>query len=165
MPPPPPPPPPLFPTLASIAATSSGTKPLPPLLSNPNTHSDDARLVSLLIYNGHPFADHWEYFVESPWDADVGVVIQAAGDVRGGFWLEVKRGWDLRGEGRGSSVRRVPLAWVGKGWFEPMEGVFGDRDGVVVVEGHARCGFEKVLFEVPAPRKTLRAVEDTTKVS
>ena len=160
---PPPPPPPLFPASSSIATTSSTTNPpppLPPLASNPNSHPDDARLVSLLVYNGHPFADHWEYFIASPWDADVGVVIQAAGDVRGGFWLEVKRGWDLRGEGRGCSVRRVPLAWVGRGWFEPAEGVFGDRDGLMVVEGQAKCGFERVLFEVPAPGKTLRAVEE-----
>ena len=157
---PPPPPPPLFPASSSIPGTSSATKPLSPLASNPNPPPDDARLVSLLIYNGHPFADHWEYFVASPWDPDVGVVIQAAGDVRGGFWLEVKRGWDLRREGRGCSVRRVPLAWVGRGWFEPVEGVFGDENGVVVVEGQARCGFERALFEVPAPGKTLRAVEE-----
>lgn len=193
--PPPPPPnlPPPPPTLLNI--------PPPPTTTNhsrqanqpaepdvPATGPPNSLLVSLLIYNGWPFADHWEYFIATPYtpsgpsgdnnDDVVGVVIQAAGDVRAGFWLEAKRGWSLGlglgdRDGKGSRVswRRVPLGWVGGEWFEPVGRVFschhggdGDDDGdeeggrSVVVEKVARCEFERVLFRVPAPRKTLRAV-------
>ena len=34
----------------------------------------------------------------------------------------------------------------------------GDGDESLVVEGVPRCEFERVLFKVPAPEKTLRAV-------
>lgn len=41
-----------------------------------------------------------------------------------------------------------------------MRGVFErGRDGEVVVERVARCEFERVLFKVPAPEKTLRTVD------
>jgi hypothetical protein len=34
----------------------------------------------------------------------------------------------------------------------------GGEDTGLVVEGVPRCGFERVLFKVPAPEKTLRTV-------
>lgn len=57
------------------------------------------------------------------------------------------------------------MGWVRRELFEPVEGVFGGNDGgdgdvEEVVEGVARCEFERVLFRVPAPGKTLRAVGD-----
>jgi hypothetical protein len=74
-------------------------------------------------------------------------------------------------------ARRVPLAWVDARLFEvdgdghggdggeggPREGVqsvfHGSREGEVMVEGRPRCEFERMLFKVPAPGKTLRAVD------
>ncbi|KAG7289956.1 hypothetical protein NEMBOFW57_006334 [Staphylotrichum longicolle] len=90
----------------------------------PTTGPPNSLLVSLLIYNGWPFADHWEYFIAAPHtpggpsgdkDDVVGVVIQAAGDVRAGFWLEVKRGWSLGlelGDRDGRGSRRNCQTWV-----------------------------------------------------
>jgi hypothetical protein len=123
--------------------------------------------VSLLVYNGWPFADHWEYFVASPSDPNgsTGVVIQAAGDMREGFRLEVKRGWDLdaaEGNSDTSSRRpdeKIPLGWVVGECVSPCEEVFGVQEGGrggQVVEGEARCELERIMFKVPAPEKTLR---------
>ncbi|KAK4247879.1 hypothetical protein C7999DRAFT_14153 [Corynascus novoguineensis] len=205
-PPPPPPPPPPFSRPrkrdtqpSSSSSSSSSTLPptdpsnpqsapplasttLPAQVSTAGTASGGrprrgAVLVSLLVYNGYPFADHWEYFAASPADADAGVVVQAAGDVLGGFWLEVRRGWRVPSSSpspanfSGVGVpKRVPLAWVGEEFFladsDDSEGsgvVFkgGDNHGeekVVVVEREPRCEFERALFRVPAPEKTLRTV-------
>ncbi|KAH6641894.1 hypothetical protein F5144DRAFT_150278 [Chaetomium tenue] len=199
-PPPPPPPPPNPPTNLLPSTTNPNPNPIPPPPLPPRPPS--TTLVSLLIYNGHPFADHWEYFVASPslphthqeyGIRDSGTVIQAAGNVRQGFWLEVKRGWDLEAEvvGEGQAGRdggravwkRVGLGWVGLGYFEGVGESVGNgngygnadgggdlvegvkkvfergKDGEVVVEGVARCEFERALFKVPAPEKTLRTVD------
>jgi hypothetical protein len=41
-----------------------------------------------------------------------------------------------------------------------VRGVFdGGSHGAVVVERVPRCEFERILFKVPAPEKTLRAVD------
>jgi hypothetical protein len=41
-----------------------------------------------------------------------------------------------------------------------VRGVFeGGKIGEAVVEGMARCEFERMLFKVPAPEKTLRTVD------
>ncbi|KAL2136974.1 hypothetical protein VTI74DRAFT_11156 [Chaetomium olivicolor] len=175
-PPPPPPPPPksIFPP-ASPPSQLSSLKPIPEP-DIPATGPPGFVEISLLVYNGYPFANHWEYFVASPHDRDAGVVVQAAGDVRAGFWLEVKRGVNLRlAENR--VEERVRLGWVAADLFAGgssedgednlgMEVVFGlGKDGMVtkgevVVERTPRCEFEKMLFKVPAPEKTLRAVGD-----
>ncbi|KAL2193109.1 hypothetical protein P885DRAFT_81554 [Corynascus similis CBS 632.67] len=201
-PPPPPPPPPLShlrkgdtkPSSPSSSFTLPPADPsnpqsapplaptsLPPQVSTAGTAPGGrprrgAVLVSLLVYNGYPFADHWEYFAASPADADAGLAVQAAGDVLGGFWLEVRRGWRIPSSSPSSAnssgvgvPKRVPLAWVGEEFFladsEDSDGsgvVFkgGDNHGevVVVVEREPRCEFERALFRVPAPEKTLRAV-------
>jgi hypothetical protein len=155
--PPPPPPPPLpqpnFNQIPIIPASASTSKPTPPHLNIPPTPpTPNARLVSLLIYNGWPFADHWEYFIaSSPSNAnpaDIGTVITAAGNVRVGFNLEIKRGWDLGAEGN-KPDGRVGLGWVGGQYFE------GHDDG----KGLPGCEFERAVFRCPAPGKTLRSVE------
>ncbi|KAK3898096.1 hypothetical protein C8A05DRAFT_19265 [Staphylotrichum tortipilum] len=153
-PPPAPPPPTLFPpthqppTTTTATTTATTTLPTPPPI--PTTAPPNTLLVSLLVYNGWPFADHWEYFVSSPADPEVGVVVQAAGDVRGGFWLEVKRGWRVgMVADRGGGVRRVGLGWVGEEYFR------GDGDAGL----EKLCGFEGVLFRARAPGKTLRSVD------
>ncbi|KAK4104416.1 hypothetical protein N658DRAFT_463895 [Parathielavia hyrcaniae] len=158
-PPPPPPPPPAFPnpnlTQNSKKASNLSSNPVLSLPEVLQPGPPNSVLVSLLVYNGWPFADHWEYFVAAPWGSDFGVVVQAAGDVRAGFWLEAKRGLCLRGGG--SAPRRMPLAWVDGRLFDAD--VDAEENGGVVVEGTPRCEFERMLFKVPAPRKTLRAVD------
>ncbi|KAH6627260.1 hypothetical protein B0J18DRAFT_164345 [Chaetomium sp. MPI-SDFR-AT-0129] len=231
--PPPPPLPPqaIFPpsktTKPAAQSTLSSNNPqprnsIPPIV--PATGPPNSYLISLLIYNGYPFADHWEFHItpsspshntihsqtstvdpqqqHNPKSIDghsspgTGTIIQAAGDVASGFWIEIKRGWDMHRGDRGSrgSVgslpRTVPLGWVGGEWFV-LDGDYGDgdgddgeegvvtgesgdgnegvfqglfargSDGEVLVERKPRCAFERMVFEVPAPGKTLRAVEGT----
>lgn len=145
----------------------------------PATGPPNARLVSLLIHNGWPFADHWEYFIPdgtSPCsgDGDVGTVVQAAGNVRDGFWLEIQRRCHLAaglgdGTGRGSDlkdvdsskVKKVPLQWVPGRYFETdanteTETGEGEGDGEMPA-----CEFERALFRVPAPEKTLRSIDSS----
>lgn len=98
----------------------------------------------------------------------------------------MKRGWDfeagVHGDGRGV-WKRVGLGWVGLGYFDEgggsiggdegdgdadgdegsvgkVRGLFeGGKGGEAVVERMARCEFERMLFKVPAPEKTLRTVD------
>ncbi|KAK4113386.1 hypothetical protein N656DRAFT_823982 [Canariomyces notabilis] len=191
LPPPPPPSPPprrLAPAPAP-AVTQSPTlsltlNSLTPSTPPPNTPAN-ARLVQLLIYNGWPFADHWEYFIPDhsytssdagPVNPDFGTRIQAAGNVRDGFWLEVHRGWDLgcARDGNRPPDGRVGLAWVKGELFESFEGEGADGEGDGHGNGHgdergerraasereprARCRFEQIVLSVPAPERSLRAV-------
>ncbi|KAL2116119.1 hypothetical protein VTJ04DRAFT_10374 [Mycothermus thermophilus] len=197
--PPPPPPPPLpssFPNVPpppSISTTTTANPQLTrsqqqalPVPSIPATGPPNTLLLSLLVYNGYPFCDHWEYFIsaappappvaesestatspddESSHPSDVGTILQAKGNVRNGFVLEAKRGWDIsRPENRPD--RRVRLGWVDRGLLEPVEvSLFGkglgsgEGDPVVEENCEAICGFEKIVFRVPAPEKTLRDVD------
>ncbi|KAL2192158.1 hypothetical protein L209DRAFT_100012 [Thermothelomyces heterothallicus CBS 203.75] len=214
-PPPPPPPPPSFSIPGRPRKETDPSSGLPPATNSspptlegvPERGPPGTVLVSLLVYNGYPFADHWEYLAAPPAAADpdpssdsdphrstgaVGAVIQAAGDVRSGFWLEVRRGWRAEvgddhhhhppstssSAGVGVGVpRRVRLAWVPGEYFRAdadadadadVEAGGGSRkrtvfegreDGEVLVERQPRCEFERILFRVPAPEKTLRAVD------
>lgn len=125
-------------------------------LDVPVTGPSNSVLVSLLIYNGWPFADHWEYFVGSPNSPDVGVVVQAAGDVREGFWLEIKRGWDLSlFDGQRQVEKKVPLGWILQELVQPLDEVFR-KDAEPVIQQQPKCELERALFKVTAPEKTLR---------
>lgn len=170
-------PPPPFPTNFVRPRSTPSSK---PILTIPLTPpSPNSRLVFLLVYNGWPFADHWEYFIPSAPstnDTNIGTVIQAKGNVRDGFELEIRRAWDLNQEGCVPD-EKVGLGWVGEGLFEGLSsglkgearddgGERGDETGVgkgPVFE------FERYLFKVPAPEKTLRRVggegEDMGEVS
>ncbi|KAK4139012.1 hypothetical protein BT67DRAFT_438325 [Trichocladium antarcticum] len=162
---PPPLPPPPQPDFNPFPTPIPNSEPTAPQLTIPATPpTPNARLVSLLIYNGWPFADHWEYFVASPIQHDTGTIITAAGNVRVGFALEIKRQWDLRAEGS-QPDRRVALGWVGSRLFEDIaegggpggespEGGGGYEEGPGPV-----CAFERALFRCPAPEKTLRNVD------
>ncbi|KAL2132754.1 hypothetical protein VTI74DRAFT_3409 [Chaetomium olivicolor] len=133
-------------------SNSKGSKlaivpPPPPKIPSARADPPNTVLVSLLVYNGWPFADHWEYFAAAPWGSSGtfggwegrwGEGLQAAGAV-GGFWLEVQRGWSLlvdnysgstgggfgsigggggsRMEGERGKAKVVPLAWVSKDLF------------------------------------------------
>ncbi|KAL5688554.1 hypothetical protein EMGR_000714 [Emarellia grisea] len=91
-PPPPPPPPPL--SAGVVPAPASAPQPEPPTVAEQGPPG--AFLVELLIYNGHPFKDHWAYWVRSHTDKDLGVKIHATGDVRNGFEFEIKRSSNFR---------------------------------------------------------------------
>lgn len=91
-------------------------------------------------------------------------MITAAGNVRTGFTLEIKRAWDSSREGN-KPDGRVPLGWLGEQYFVQVGSGDGDGDGQGV--GGSRddeegplCQFERALFRVPAPEKTLRSVEE-----
>ncbi|KAK0714407.1 hypothetical protein B0T21DRAFT_375833 [Apiosordaria backusii] len=158
----PPPPPPPLPPPDLLQGPGSKHAPEPkasPNLNIPATGPPNSVPVSLLIYNGWPFANHWEYFIASPTHPNLGVVLQAAGNVKEGFWLEIKRGWDISLPGQKPN-QIVRLGWVTDELVEPPETVF--RVGQeTMIEQEPRCELEKMLFRVPAPEKTLRdAVDD-----
>jgi hypothetical protein len=185
-PPPPPPPPPPTSFQSPILSKSLKLNDLTPFTRPPDVPAN-ARLVQLLIYNGWPFADHWEYFIPDHSytssdtgpvnvNPDVGTRIQAAGNVRDGFWLEVHRGRNLGCTRDGSRPPngRVGLAWVKGELFESFEGEGADGKGDGHGNGHgdergersagsereprARCRFEQIVLSVPAPERSLRAV-------
>ncbi|TGO09660.1 hypothetical protein BTUL_0158g00240 [Botrytis tulipae] len=109
-PPPSPPPPPLPPiffkpfTPAKLPPTPS-----PPTLGSPNTF-----LIELLIYNGHPYKDHWAYFIRSPSHISIGVRLHATGDVRNGFRFEIQQEHNLYTT-EDIPTKRIPLQWVDGG--------------------------------------------------
>ncbi|KAK4201208.1 hypothetical protein QBC40DRAFT_62995 [Triangularia verruculosa] len=84
---PPPSPPPLPPPDLLQTPDSKHAPEQKPSISLyvPATGPPNSVSLSLLIYNGWPFANHWEYFIVSPIDPNIGVVMQAAGNVRKGF--------------------------------------------------------------------------------
>ncbi|KAK0666964.1 hypothetical protein QBC41DRAFT_229372 [Cercophora samala] len=159
--PPPPPPPPLPPPeLLQPPASKNAPQQKPsPDLNVPSTGPPNSVSLSLLVYNGWPFANHWEYFIASPTHPNVGVILQAAGNVKDGFWLEVKRGWDISLPGQ-KPDQILRLGWVPKSRVEPLGSVFRVGEDQVI-ELEPKSELEKTLFKVPAPDKTLRdAVDD-----
>ncbi|KAG2412997.1 hypothetical protein HFD88_010556 [Aspergillus terreus] len=132
---PPPPPPPLI-----AKNTASSSAPTPPEV-HPNV-PPGGFLVELLIYNGAPFKDHWAYFIHPSKRSELGVLMEAAGDVRNGFKIEIDRSHDLAAN---PPTKRIPLQWVG-------HELFGDDN--------PKPGFEASACKVEAPGKTLNAVDD-----
>ncbi|KAK5993518.1 hypothetical protein PT974_06950 [Cladobotryum mycophilum] len=147
--PPCPPPPPL---LQPIARTRTPPpRPEPPAVAS--TGPVGAFLVELLTYNGHPFKDHWAYFVRSHASPDIGVKIHATGSVANGFEFEVKRYHNLN-DTTDVPTKRIPLQWIDAGYF--------DQDamlnfGQAKIDNVPVCGFEASLYKVPAPEKTLNS--------
>lgn len=150
-PPPPPPPPPAFP---------SGSRPkTPPKLLVPNVGPRGALLLSLAIFNGRPFKDHWAYVVRRSNTDQKGIMIHAQGDVRNGFQFEIKRNIDFERTSRRPQL--VDLCWVDGAHFDQA---MWNR-GVYVTElpGRPRCNFETVLASVPAPGPSLNT--DTVRLA
>ena len=114
-----------------------------------------AFLVELLIYNGRPFKDYWAYFVRSHANPEIGVLINAAGDVRNGFQFEVKRSHDFNATG--NFPKRIPLQWVDAKYFDEKAML---NDGKRKVDHEPVCGFEASAHKAEAPKKSLNAVED-----
>ncbi|KAF4212692.1 hypothetical protein CNMCM8980_000785 [Aspergillus fumigatiaffinis] len=102
--PPPPPPPP-----SADRASTLTTVPHPPTVTARSPPR--AFLVELLIYNGHPFKDHWAYWVRSRVSPDLGVMIHATRDVRNRFKFKIKRSHDFRTT-QNPPTKRIPLQWV-----------------------------------------------------
>ncbi|KAH6951904.1 hypothetical protein HG530_012409 [Fusarium avenaceum] len=150
MPPPSPPPPPSFRT----APTPS--RPAPPVVSENAPHG--ALLLELLVYSGAPFNDHWAYFIRSSSSPNTGVYIDAQGDVRNGFELQLKRDHDLLQDSPRPSSR-IPLQWIECRPTDEqatLDGEDGTGDQLEPLSG-----FERSVFKVKAPVKTLNTVIQT----
>ncbi|KAF7923482.1 uncharacterized protein EAE97_010920 [Botrytis byssoidea] len=150
---PPPPPPPLPPppsfskpfTPAKLPSTPS-----PPTFGSPNTF-----LIELLIYNGHPYKDHWAFFIRSPSHTSIGVRLHATGDVRNGFRFEIQQEHNLYTT-EDIPTKRIPLQWV-RGWETlDTEGCGVDAD----MYRRTVCAFEKSVRKAEVPGKTLNSVRD-----
>lgn len=113
-------------------------------------------MVELFIYNGAPFKDHWAYWVGSHTHAHLGVLIQAVGDVKEGFRLEVERSHDLNTTVN-RPTKRIPLQWVDKEYFDEK---LMFNDGIYKLDDTPVCIFEASVFKVKAPEKTLNTVDD-----
>ncbi|KAF5664353.1 hypothetical protein FHETE_7110 [Fusarium heterosporum] len=147
-PPPPPPPPP-----SSYRTIPFSSRPVPPIVTG--DVFTGGLLLELLVYNGAPFNDHWAYFIQSDFNSDVGVYIDAQGDVRNGFKLQIKRGHNITEETPRPSVR-IPLQWV-ESQFLNKTAMF-DTQNNTSVDTMLVCDFERSVFMVPAPTKTLNTV-------
>jgi len=149
---PPPPPPPHHPPAIKKA-------PIPPPAPEPPAVASagpaGAFLVELLIYNGSPFKDHWAYFVRSHANPEIGVLINATGDVKNGFKFEVKRSHDFNATG--NFPKRIPLQWVDAKYFNEKAML---NDGKRKVDNKPVCGFETCAHKVETPKKSLNAVDD-----
>ncbi|CAG8908373.1 unnamed protein product [Penicillium egyptiacum] len=118
-----------------------------------------AFMVELLIWNGSPFKDHWAYFVRSHADPDIGVKIHATGNVRSGFEFEIKRSENLLSTDDVPSTR-VPLQWVDMKYFDQKAML---NDGKYEIDHTPVCPFERSVYEIKAPGKSLNTVGDGTK--
>ncbi|KAL4912143.1 hypothetical protein BDW62DRAFT_195328 [Aspergillus aurantiobrunneus] len=135
-----------------------------PVLPNPPLVSSSAPgsfLVNLLIYNGHPFRDHWAYFVQSSKDKNLGVKIHATGSVRDGFVFEVKRRHDMR-HNEDVPAKIVPLQWVDGELFDESA-MLGDSDSEETLDYRPVCKFERELYKVSVPGKSLVGIQDTPR--
>lgn len=146
----PPPPPP--PTVFNVPAPATVVPP-PPVAS---TGPDRAFLVELLIYNGAPFKDHWAYWVRSRDSPDMGVMLEAAGDVMNGFRFEINRALDFA-NATDIPFKRVPLQWVDGACFDEQAML---NNGQHKIDHEPVGAFEASAYKIKAPGKTLNAVDD-----
>ncbi|GFF36175.1 hypothetical protein IFM46972_04799 [Aspergillus udagawae] len=150
VPPPPPPPPP-----------SAGGAPAPTLVPQPLAVAEQgppgAFLVELLIFNGHPFKDHWAYWVRSHANKEIGVKIHATGDVRNGFEFEIKRSSNFHTT-EIPPTKRIPLQWVDGQYFDE-KAMF--NNGVYKIDSVPLCRFEASAHKIKAPGKSLNTTSDT----
>ncbi|KAK0714408.1 hypothetical protein B0T21DRAFT_297310 [Apiosordaria backusii] len=154
-PPPPPPPPPAHAPAPVIPASTQPYLTVPhPILNTPRPGS---LLVSLAIYNGRPFKDHWVFFIRRTATDQIGIMVHAAGSVRTGFALEVKRNYDFL-ETSTTPPDLVDLRWVDGRFFNQV--MWNNGNYIVEKPGVPACPFETSAARAPAPIKSLNAVED-----
>lgn len=148
----PPPPPPAvekFPAPAPV--------PKPPFVSP--IGPEGAFLVELMMYNGSPFKDHWAYWVSSHTNPDIGVAMDAAGDVRSGFEFQNKSSLDLS-DSADKPWKRIPLQWVDGKHFNEIKMLNG---GKFKVDTTPVCGFESSAHKVDVPKKSMNSVEEMVR--
>lgn len=148
----PPPPPPAVKKFPAPA-------PAPKLPVVAPTGPEGAFLVELMMYNGSPFKDHWAYWVSSRANPDIGVAMDAAGDVRSGFEFQIRRSPDLS-DSSNQSWKRVPLQWVDGKHFDETKMLNG---GEFKVDTVPVCGFEASAHKVEVPEKSLNSVEEMVR--
>ncbi|OAA58291.1 hypothetical protein ISF_06830 [Cordyceps fumosorosea ARSEF 2679] len=148
------PPPPPRRTSAPPVVDNRPAPPSPPSVAA--SGPPEALLLELLVANGHPFKDHWSYFLRSREHPDVGVVVHATGDVANGFRLEAKRCFNL-GEPENQPTKRIPLQWLEGRFFDEQ----GMMSGGVSKFDEAPVGaWEESVHKIRAPGKTLNTVGD-----
>jgi hypothetical protein len=148
--PPSPPPAPSFRTATTLP------RPAPPVIDGNGPAG--ALLLELLVYNGAPFNDHWAYFLRSSSNSNIGVYMDAQGDVRNGFDLQVKRQHDVSQESPQPSSQ-IPLQWI-EGRFANEHTIPDGEDGTGY-QLKPMSNFERSILKVKAPTKTLNAVAQT----
>lgn len=109
-----------------------------------------AFMVELLIYNGSPFNDHWAYWVRSQANRDIGVMIDAIGNVREGFSIRRSHSFE-------PPTKKIPLQWVDGKHFDEKAML---NHGKQKIDNALVCGFETSVYKVKAPGKSLNAVND-----
>ena len=109
-----------------------------------------------MTYNGSPFKDHWTYWVSSPTNTNLGVSMDAAGDVRTGFQFQIQRSLDLSDSSNRPS-KRIPLQWVHGEHFDKEKMLNG---GAYKVDHLPVCGFEESAYKVDVPERSLNVVEE-----
>ncbi|KAF4442451.1 hypothetical protein F53441_11737 [Fusarium austroafricanum] len=142
-----PPPPPLFRTVSSPDVSLK-----PPIVADKGP--DGALLLELIRHNGSPFNDHWAYFIGSNANPSIGMVLEAIGDVRSGFQLQIRRNHDLASDPPSS---RIPLQWI-DGTFLHERVVLHGNDNMPA------CSFEETVCSVRVPEKTLNTGAPPKKV-
>ncbi|CAK46086.1 hypothetical protein An12g03130 [Aspergillus niger] len=147
-------PPPTPPPAPGPPPVQAHTPPEPQPPTVPTTGPKGSHLLELHIFNGHPFKDHWAYWISSPDDPRVGVKIHATGDVRNGFVFEIKRSHDLR-TSPDIPIKRIPLQWVDGRYLDQGKMFNG---GLEKIENLPVCAFEEVLSKVKVPGKSLNSV-------
>ncbi|KAF7133917.1 hypothetical protein CNMCM5793_005383 [Aspergillus hiratsukae] len=116
-----------------------------------------AFLLELIIYNGHPFMDHWAYWVRSHTNKETGVKIHATGNVRNGFEFEIKRNTNF-GTTEIPPTKSIPLQWVDGKYFD-AEAMF--NNGQYKMDDEPVCEFEASVHKIKAPGKSLNTTSDT----
>ncbi|AEO56596.1 hypothetical protein MYCTH_2301693 [Thermothelomyces thermophilus ATCC 42464] len=113
-------------------------------------------LLSLAIFNGYPFKDHWGFFIHTSAASKKGIFLHAAGDVRHGFTFEIKRNLDFTKTSHEPTL--IKLQWVEGKYFSTD--MWNRGEYVVETPGSPKCGFETIAKGVAPPGKTLNAVDD-----
>lgn len=149
--PPPPPPAALTPAYSPAAA-----RPVPQAPAVSPSRPAGALLAELVIYNGSPFKDHWAYFIRSSTKSDVGVYIHATGDVRTGFTLEIKRGYDFS-KTNTRPTKRIPLQWIDARYINENAMC---NNGLLKFDTVPVCLFEQSALTIEAPEKSLNSAND-----
>jgi hypothetical protein len=145
-------PPPVPPAPPQTAHTPANVVPSPPEV--PLEGPPGAFLVELCVLNGHPFADHWAYFIRPARSPSIGSTIQASGDVLRGFAFQIERNHDIE-HADNKPTKRIPLQWV-DGAFPIGQDRLSFDTGKLVVD--PTNPLEMIMQLVEVPGKSLKSV-------